>query len=109
MARHDQKPKKEHMTCLNCKMGRCVVCVDVTRYAAGFTSSICQCSRKDHSGEPRDQQILDPETGTVYAPELEVDIDGKVTRYMQEVEESKRAFNKGWDEARGMNADQREL
>lgn len=29
--------------------------------------------------EPRSQQILDPETGTVHGPHVQVDIDGKVT------------------------------
>ena len=86
MTRHDQKPNKRHMTCTNCSLGNCNNCVDVTRYLAGFTMPICQCSRKGHNGEPRDQQILDPETGTVYAPGLEVDIDGKVTKYADQRE-----------------------
>jgi hypothetical protein len=35
----------------------------VGRFLAGFEKPICQCIRKNHAGEPADQQILDPETG----------------------------------------------
>lgn len=80
MARHSQKPSRQHMTCPNCHQGKCENCVDVGRLLAGFENTICQCRKKGHSGEPRDQQILDPSTGTVYAPGLKVDVDGKVTR-----------------------------
>jgi hypothetical protein len=31
-----------------------------------------------HAGEPVDNQLLDPETHTVYAPGLEVDVNGEV-------------------------------
>jgi hypothetical protein len=81
VARNSQKPNKRHMTCPNCHNGDCNNCVDVTRILAGYTDEICQCTRKNHSGEPQQNQILDPETGTVHAPGLTVDIDGKVTRH----------------------------
>jgi hypothetical protein len=42
--------------------------------------TICRCRKQGHSGEPRDQQILDPETGTVHAPGLQVSIEGEVKR-----------------------------
>lgn len=45
--------------------------------------TICECTKASHSVEPNDAQIRDPETGTVYAPGLEVDIDGKVTFYAE--------------------------
>lgn len=32
-------------------------------------------------GEPRDKQILDPDTGEVYAPGLKVKEDGTVERF----------------------------
>lgn len=80
MARHSQKPDKKHMTCPKCHEGKCDECVDVARILAGFQNEICQCTRKKHAGEPQAEQILDPSTGTVYAPGLKVSIDGKVTR-----------------------------
>lgn len=104
MGRHDQKPKDGLMVCPECRKGNCVSCVDALLFIArGEGREYCKCKRKGHNGEPRDQQILDPETGTVHAPGLTISKDGEVTRYMQEVEESKRAFDKGWDEASGMN------
>jgi hypothetical protein len=81
MARHDQKPKKAHMTCSPCHNGRCDNCVDVARFLLGCDDRICQCTKQNHDGEAVNSQILDPSTGTVYAPGLKVDIDGKVTRY----------------------------
>jgi len=80
MARHDQKTKKKHLICPPCHNGRCDNCVDVARFLLGFEDRLCECTKKGHDGEPLDQQILDPSTGTVYAPGLKVDIDGKVTR-----------------------------
>jgi hypothetical protein len=77
MSRHDQKPDSKHMTCSSCHDGNCTECVDVLR-AVKDLPPICQCKRKNHLGEPRDQQILDPETGTVHAPGLTVDSDGNV-------------------------------
>jgi hypothetical protein len=78
MARNSQKVDPRHMVCENCRMGACEVCIDVSLILAG-REGFCQCKRKGHDGEPRDKQILDPETGTVHAPGLTVDIDGKVT------------------------------
>lgn len=77
--RHDQKPDKKHMTCSNCQAGNCEQCVDVTRILLGRAGLICQCTRRGHSGEPRDKQIADPETGAVHAPGLAVQQDGTVT------------------------------
>lgn len=78
MARHDQKPKREHLVCKPCSEGHCHRCVDVYRYLAGKTDPICPCRKKDHGGEARDVQVKDPFTGTVHAPGLTVDIDGNV-------------------------------
>lgn len=75
--RHDQKPDKKNMTCTPCGRGHCEECVDIIRML--FTKNrICQCTRKGHDGEPINQQIKDPETGTVYAPGLTVTEDGTV-------------------------------
>jgi hypothetical protein len=79
MARHDQKTNRRHMVCKQCEEGRCEECVDVLR-AIYSNNLICKCTRRGHAGEPRDKQIMDPETGTVYAPGLEVSIDGEVKR-----------------------------
>lgn len=77
MSRHAQKVEQRHMVCPQCKADNCEQCVDVLRMA--YTDeTICQCTRKGHDGEPRDQQILDPETGTVFAPGLSVSQDGEV-------------------------------
>ena len=81
VARHDQRPEKKHLICTPCHNGRCDNCVDVSRFLLGFEVALCECTKKNHSGEPASQQILDPVDGTVYAPGLKVDIDGKVTRY----------------------------
>jgi hypothetical protein len=79
MARHDQKTDRRHMVCKACEVGNCVECIDVLRMV--YTNkTICECIRQNHSGEPRDQQILDPESGTVFAPGLKVTIDGTVER-----------------------------
>lgn len=67
------------MTCPACKRGECNQCVDVSLVLAG-RKEICECTRQNHSGEPRDRQVRDPETGTVYGPGLSVNTDGKVTR-----------------------------
>lgn len=75
MARHDQKPPRA--VCSNCRNGNCEGCVDVLR-SVYTDDKLCDCRRKNHTGEPMSQQILDPETGTVHAPGLTVDSDGKV-------------------------------
>lgn len=79
MARHDQRAHKSLMVCPNCKMGACEVCIDVLR-SVYTDKPICQCTKQNHGGEPVEQQIQDPETGTVYAPDLQVTTDGEVVR-----------------------------
>lgn len=78
MARHSQKADRKHMICKKCEEDKCVECVDTLR-SIFFEKAICECRRKKHNGEPRDEQILDPETGTVHAPGLTVTEDGTVT------------------------------
>jgi hypothetical protein len=80
MARHDQRPSETKMTCLWCNRGKCTECIDILRIIAGL-DTICNCKLPNHAGEPRDQQVLDPETGVVHAPGLTVDPDGTVTRH----------------------------
>ena len=65
--------------CKACQEGDCNRCVDIVLIAIG-RKTICKCTTEGHSGEPRDKQILDPETGTVHAPGLTVDEDGTITR-----------------------------
>lgn len=79
MARNSQKVDRRHMICENCRMDFCEGCVDILLMAVG-RDGFCECQRQGHAGEPVDKQILDPDTGTVYAPGLIVDDDGKVTR-----------------------------
>lgn len=67
------------MVCPNCKAGYCEGCVDVLR-AAYSDEKICACVKQGHSGEPSAQQVLDPESGDVYAPGLIVHEDGTVER-----------------------------
>lgn len=67
------------MVCIPCTRGECQNCVDILRIVYA-TKTICRCEKRGHSGEPRDQQVLDPETSTVHAPGLSVDIHGEVTR-----------------------------
>lgn len=80
MARHDQRAIPKNTVCMSCQRGECNHCVDVIRAIAGFSEELCHCKRKNHSIEPNTQQILDPETGTVYAPGLHVTKEGKVIR-----------------------------
>lgn len=77
MARHSQKPTRRLMICKPCKDGSCGSCVDILR-SVYTDKMICQCDRRGHDGEPINNQILDPETGTVYAPGLEVSANGEV-------------------------------
>ena len=79
MARHDQRPREAKFICTVCKAGACEDCVDIKRILLDM-SRICDCTARGHKGEPRDQQVLDPETGVVHAPGLTVSIDGEVTR-----------------------------
>ena len=79
--KHTQKGMHEvAFVCLWCKEGNCTNCVDILRMVIEGAPSICKCKRHNHSGEARDQQILDPETGAVHGPGLVVDKDGTVTR-----------------------------
>lgn len=68
------------MTCPNCKANNCAECVDILLILAG-SETVCTCTRKNHDGEPVDQQIADLLTGTVHAPGLEVAEDGTITRH----------------------------
>lgn len=79
MAQHSQRPDKSNMVCTRCSAGKCEECVDILRMV--YTDkTICTCTRQGHSGEPRDQQILDPDTGAVHAPGMVIDKDGGITR-----------------------------
>lgn len=77
MARHDQKPDKRLMTCTNCKKGKCEECVDVLR-AVYSDEMVCECIRKNHSGDPSENQIVDPFTQSVHGPGAEITVDGEV-------------------------------
>lgn len=79
MARHDQRGKESTFVCTHCQESRCSECVDILRVI--YTNQmICKCKRTEHTGEPVDQQIQDPETGTIYTPGLTVSRDGEVKR-----------------------------
>jgi hypothetical protein len=83
MKRHDQRRIPKNTVCHNCKADNCAECVDVVRILAGLYDkygALCHCRRKGHDGEPADQQILDPEINTVWAPGLHVEEDGTVVR-----------------------------
>lgn len=73
-----QQPTKREMTCPSCKRGECTNCPDVLLAALGRSVG-CTCTRANHSGEPNQQQIMDPETGTVHAPGLEVGNNGQIS------------------------------
>lgn len=92
MAKHDQRPDKSVMVCVNCKKGNCSNCVDVPR-AIYTDDMICKCQRKDHMGEPNRQQILDPDSGSIYGPHSVIDKDGNVV--------SDEDFKKMWREQFG--------
>ena len=69
--------KPTPFVCKNCSAGKCIECVDVLRVT--YTDNlICKCRRKDHSGEVTDEQLLDPETGIVYAKALMVGPGGNI-------------------------------
>lgn len=75
---HDQRPDKRSMTCPACKKGECNRCIDVSLVLAG-RPLICTCTRKNHDGEPRDKQVLDPiSEATVIGPGMMIDLDGNV-------------------------------
>lgn len=78
MARHDQRPAKKDMVCPKCKKGECQNCVDVALVLVG-SRTVCECTRKDHAGEPRDKQVRDPFTGSVVATGALIGFDGDVT------------------------------
>jgi hypothetical protein len=75
--RHSQKPPI--FVCSHCQAGKCEECVDVLRVVFAL-DTLCECTRKGHSGEPVDQQVADPFTGAVHAPDLVVTADGDVER-----------------------------
>lgn len=66
-------------SCSHCKGGNCENCTDVMRVIFGLPP-ICKCTRPNHGGEAVNQQIKDPETGTVYGPGLAVTEEGGVIR-----------------------------
>lgn len=81
--RHSQKPPI--FVCSHCQAGNCEYCVDVLR-ALFSQKMICECKRARHLGEPVEQQIADPFTGTVHAPGLVVEADGTVVRDQNRME-----------------------
>lgn len=93
---HAQKPDPRDMTCPNCKLGFCEGCVDVLR-SVYTDEMICTCRRAGHLGEPTSEQILDPETGTVYAPGMTIDELGRVATDPEKV----KAFLEQFKEAQG--------
>ena len=64
--------------CDMCKLSSCENCIDVLR-AVYTDDTICKCKRKDHSGEPVNQQVRDPFDGSVHAPNAVISEDGQVT------------------------------
>ena len=80
--RHSQKGDEDTFVCRQCRLEHCDQCLDKLRllYAK---DRLCRCRRTLHlekiMGEPRLNQIEDPETGMIYAPGLTVNRDGKVT------------------------------
>jgi len=79
-AAHDQRSTPQNFQCTNCKEGACGACIDMMRVIILKLDPICFCKRKGHSGEARDNQIVDPENGTVYGPGLRVTQEGEVIR-----------------------------
>lgn len=65
--------------CVDCKKGNCVNCIDVLRVVINLPE-MCHCKRKNHDGEPANEQIADPTTGSVFGPGLEVTQDGDIVR-----------------------------
>jgi len=77
--KHDQRGRADPFVCEGCQYGVCERCIDVLR-SIYSKELICKCKRKNHMGEPRDQQILDPETNAVHAPGMIIHEDGEVER-----------------------------
>lgn len=94
MKRHNRqgKPRTDlkPFVCTHCQEGNCDSCIDIGRVmmvrVADFVP-ICKCKTPGHDGEPVDQQVKDPFTGTVHAPGLEVSEDGTVTKRNPELSE----------------------
>ncbi len=77
MSKHSQRPDKRQLVCVHCKIAECYDCVDVIR--AVYTDvTICECTRLNHSGDPTNVQIKDPDTGTVFGPNSVIKEDGTV-------------------------------
>lgn len=70
---------RKKKVCVQCKYGQCQYCLDILNVLYD-KSLVCTCELPNHSGEPRNNQILDPITGTVHAPGLTVTKDGEVKR-----------------------------
>lgn len=79
--RHDQLGDAPTFVCTSCKADNCEQCVDVLR-SVYSQQTICRCRRKNHAGEPKDQQVSDPFTGTVYGPGMRIKLDGTVQAEM---------------------------
>lgn len=78
MAKHDQRPDKSTLVCVNCKAGKCGQCVDLLRVT--YTEQmICKCEKQSHGGEAVHNQIRDPESGSIYGPHAVIKEDGTVT------------------------------
>lgn len=79
MSKHSQKSEPKYMVCSECVRDCCELCVNVSLILLG-RNEICECKKQGHNGEPRDQQVLDPETGAVHAPGLTITEEGEVQR-----------------------------
>lgn len=77
MARHDQRGLAPTFVCIACKAERCRDCIDVMR-AVYTMVPLCNCKRKNHNGEPIDQQVVDLFNNSVHGPGLIVTEDGEV-------------------------------
>ncbi len=64
--------------CIMCLHGNCENCIDIECIPFSVKETTCNCQRPNHSGEPIDNQILDPKTGAVHGPGLVVENDGTV-------------------------------
>ncbi len=73
-----RKPPK--FVCTQCQDGNCESCIDVLRAVMQNAQPICKCARRGHDGEPVEQQVSDPFTGSVHGPGLEVTDAGEIRR-----------------------------